>query len=340
MDVNSFSVILKALKPQSVQIEVDIGDGQDSGERWIRCRQRKAVPERCFRPTPHSLRRFYLVFHNLRLHRRTGHLQQHTTLLIYVYSELIFRRLFGLVLELPNLESLRMSSRMTRVTRVVLDALLNKDNLTSLVELDLDLMPFQGKGLVHLHSLYPRLTRLRKLGLAGSWYLEETGAHISGQSNPDPWKLESLRTPRQHLRILRMCGHLRRLGLTHNQHAVEPTSLSPLFSCPEPQELIIARRGFNFLDFGRTLPHLYALTLLKISISRQEQFLQLHILTDKHITPALRHLEVTYRSATASGLEHLLAACQDLMLTILVTRKKMEVFVLEGVAIEAAIDGK
>ncbi|KAF9141352.1 hypothetical protein BGX30_004988 [Mortierella sp. GBA39] len=134
------------------------------------------------------------------------------------------------------------------IKEAVLNGLLNKDNPRSLVELDLDLMPF----------------------LAGSWYLEETGAHISGQSNPDPWKLESLRTPRQHLRILRMCDYLRRLELTHNQHSVELTSLSPLLSCPGLRELIFTRGGFNVLDFGWILPHLNALTLLKIVMSRQE----------------------------------------------------------------------
>lgn len=225
---------------------------------------------------------------------------------------------------------------MTMVAGEALDALLNKDNFTSLVELDLDLMPFRGKGLVYLHSLYPRLAQLKKFSIAGSLYLEETEALMSRQLNFDPWKLESLCAPRQHLRILRMCGHLRRLELTNNQESVEPTSLSPLLSCLELQELIFAKGGFNLLDCGRTLPHLNALTLLKVAMSRQEQISQLHILTDKHTSPALRHLELTYLPTAASRQEQLAAPCQDLMVKILATRKRMEVFILEGVAIEAA----
>ncbi|KAF9116735.1 hypothetical protein BGW39_002607 [Mortierella sp. 14UC] len=190
---------------------------------------------------------------------------------------------------------------------------------------------FMGQEALPIRSVLPDCELLESLGIEGEWFREETKQEF--EEHPEPWCLQRLITPRSHLQIVRRCPELRAITLSARLDLDAETSIAPITTCGNLQELHFSGvNGFRVNNFREVLPQVQSLTALTIEHVTQEHFARLDVLQNATSAPRLKVL-VLGRIGVAMGGELLAKENQQLLVNILQAHQGLETFELKGLSI-------
>ncbi|KAG0213375.1 hypothetical protein BGX33_002930 [Mortierella sp. NVP41] len=109
------------------------------------------------------------------------------------------------------------------------------------------------------------------------------------------------------------------------------SSIRTVATCQKLEELqFTGHASFRVTDFDHVVSNLAVLTVLKIEVWQQTQFVGLQVLTDNAKVPALRRLQLRFNPINAPTTA---TAQIELFLSILRSRPGLRGFVLTGIAI-------